>query len=283
MTDTEALWDMLDDRLLPLFRQYRRNLSDLRVDTKADDTLLSEADIAVQTAIIDTISHLFPGSEFVAEEDDWTAPTSGDPTWIVDPIDGTAEFVVPGRREFCSVVCRVDRGIPSAAYVLAPELGTGGTPISIHWAEGVTVDGQPAPPLPAADRPGRASVTRSADVPARRFESELADIGCRMKVRTTSQTLDMVRTCIDLTAWTGESQERFDLFYRTDQKIWDGAAGIGLSLAMGRSATDGRGAALVPLSEEFLNLREPVLAETVSGAEGCVRWFTELLAESRSI
>src|SRR5262245_61554838 len=116
MVDVESLWNELDDRLLPLFQQYRRNLAKLRIDTKPDDTLLSEADLTLQTAIIESISWHYPGSKFVAEEGDSAASTTGEPTWIIDPIDGTSEFVSPDRREFCSVVCRLDEGMPSAAY-----------------------------------------------------------------------------------------------------------------------------------------------------------------------
>lgn len=282
MRDVGSLWKALDEQLLPLLRRYRRNLASLQVDTKADNTLLSEADLATQTAVIETIGRHFPGSRFVAEEDEAELPSSGEPTWIIDPIDGTSEFVAPDGREFCSVVCLLEGGVPTAAYVLAPELGADRSSIAIHWAGEVTVNGQSAKPLSPTASPRRASVTRSKNSTARKFEIDLADAGCVMKTRTTSQTLDMVRTCIDLSAWTQAPESQFDLFYRPDQKVWDGAAGIGLTTAMGRTATDGRGITPVPLAQEFLNQREPIFPETITGDPNCVRWFVELLAESRS-
>ncbi|WP_330249312.1 inositol monophosphatase family protein [Nocardia sp. NBC_00565] len=282
MSDVGSLWEALDEQLLPLLRRYRRNLASLQVDRKADNTLLSEADLATQTIIIETISRYFPGSRFVAEEDEAELPSSGEPTWIVDPIDGTSQFVSADGREFCSVVCLLDAGVPVAAYVLAPELGADRTPISIHWSGEVTANGQPAKQLAQSGRPRRASVTRSKDSAARKFETDLAEIGCVMKIRTTSQTLDMVRACIDLSAWTQAAEHQYDLFYRPDQKVWDGAAGIGLAIAMGRAATDGRGISPLPLGEQFLSQREPTFAETIAGDPDCVRWFVELLAEYRS-
>ncbi|MFI6045636.1 inositol monophosphatase family protein [Nocardia sp. NPDC051321] len=282
MSDVESLWQALDEQLLPLLRRYRRNLASLQIDTKPDNTLLSEADLATQTAIIETIGRHFPGSRFVAEEDEAELPSSGEPTWIIDPIDGTSEFVATDGREFCSVVCLLKDGRPSAAYVLAPELGVDRAPITIHWSAEVTVNGQTAEPLSPSTSPRRASVTRSKDAAARKFEIDLADIGCIMKTRTTSQTLDMVRTCIDLSAWTQAPEVQFDLFYRPNQKVWDGAAGIGLATAMGRTATDGRGISPLPLGQDFLNQREPVFPETIVGDPDCVRLLVELLAESRS-
>ncbi|MEU7138402.1 inositol monophosphatase family protein [Nocardia sp. NPDC046473] len=281
LSDVGSLWKALDEQLLPLLRRYRRNLSSLQVDTKADNTLLSEADLAAQTTIVETIGQYFPRSRFVAEEDGAELPSSGELTWIIDPIDGTSEFVAPGGREFCSVVCLLEAGIPTGAYVLAPELGADRTPIMIHWSGEVIVNGQTAEPLNFSAIPRQASVTRSKDAAARKFENDLADVGCVMKTRTTSQTLDMVRTCIDLSAWTRAPEHQFDLFYRTDQKVWDGAAGIGLSMAMGRTATDGGGVSPLPLGEQFLNQREPTFPATVVGDADCVRWFVELLAESR--
>ncbi|MFC9433428.1 inositol monophosphatase family protein [Nocardia sp. NPDC057030] len=282
MRDVGSLWKALDEQLLPLLRRYRRNLASLQVDTKPDDTLLSEADLATQKAIIGTIGRHFPGSRFVAEEDETELPSSGEPTWIIDPIDGTSEFVALTGREFCSVVCLLEDGVPTAAYVLAPELGANRSPITIHWSGEVTVNGRPADPLSPTTYPRRASVTRSKNSAARKFEIGLADAGCLMKTRTTSQTLDMVRTCIDLSAWTQTPESQFDLFYRPDQKVWDGAAGIALTTAMGRTASDGHGSTPLPLTRQFLNQREPIFPETITGDPNCVRWFVELLAESRS-
>ncbi|WP_378732468.1 inositol monophosphatase family protein [Nocardia brasiliensis] len=282
MSDVGSLWKALDEQLLPLLRRYRHNLASLQVDRKEDNTLLSEADIATQTAIIQTIQRHFPGSRFVAEEDEAELSSSGEPTWVIDPIDGTSEFVSPEGREFCSVVCLLVAGMPTAAYVLAPELGVDREPVTIHWSGEVTVNGEPAKALSPAATPRRASVTRSKGSTARKFEIALAAVGCDMKTRTTSQTLDMVRTCIDLAAWTQAPEHQFDLFYRPDQKVWDGVAGIGLATAMGRTATDGHGSTPLPLGEQFLNQREPIFAETVAGDPDCVRWFVELLAESRS-
>ncbi len=280
MGGVDSLWDELDDRLLPLLRRYRRNLAELRVDTKPDSTLLSEADLAAQTLIVDAIERRFPGSGFVAEEDHSGFPLSGEPLWIIDPIDGTSEFVAAEGREFCSVICRVEAGIPTAAYILAPELGVDRSVLTIRWADTVTVNGRSAVPISAASRPRRASITRSKGSAPREFEKALAVVGSETKIRTTSQTLDMVRTCIDLSPLT-EIAQWFDLFYRPNQKVWDGAAGIGLCLAMGRAAVDGFGDEVVPIDSDLLQQRQPIFAETVAGSPECVRWFTDVLAQSR--
>jgi 3'(2'), 5'-bisphosphate nucleotidase len=273
-----SLWSALDEALLPSLRGYRQRLHTIDVTTKADRTLVSEADIAIQKLIVETILEEFPDSGFVAEEEVEHIPRRGEPMWVIDPIDGTSEFVDPAKREYCSVVCRLDSGVATGAYVLAPELGADRAPVMIHWTDHVTVNGKSAPSMPKRGGvPERASVTRSKGSTPRGFESELARVGCDMKLRTTSQTLDMVRSSIDLTHWTGEADNQFDVFYRQRQKVWDGAAGIGLATAMGRLTRNDQGVDPLPLTTEFLALDEPTFNATISGAADCVEWFLEVL------
>jgi hypothetical protein len=47
-----ALWNELEDCLLPVFAGYRSRISELPIEVKADHTLLTEADVAVQRIII---------------------------------------------------------------------------------------------------------------------------------------------------------------------------------------------------------------------------------------
>lgn len=264
--ELESLWATLDERLLPVLRDYRERLPSLKVSEKADRTLLSEADLAAQKLIVDTILEAYPNSGFVAEEDDEPIPRQGKPMWVIDPIDGTSQFVSPAGREFCSVVCRLDDGVPTAAYVLAPELGTGRSPISIQWASQVTVNGEPAKPLPARSTPIRASVTRSKNSEPRHYEAELTRVGCAMKLRTTSQTLDMVRACVDLSACTGEPEQQFDVFYRRDQKVWDSLAGIAFAMSVGRLVRDGNGQDPIPVTEDLLEVERSCQQGRLEGA-----------------
>ena len=67
-------------------------------------------------------------------------------------------------------------------------------------------------------------LTRSKDEPSRSLESGLAKIGYQLKTRTTSQTLDMVRTALDIAEFTDPPLPQFRLFVRTNQKVWDGLA-----------------------------------------------------------
>jgi len=50
------------------------------------------------------------------------------------------------------------------------------------------------------------------------YQGELLARGYRLKTRTTSQTLDMVRTCVDLAPYTDPALESFGLFYANSRR-----------------------------------------------------------------
>lgn len=71
---------------------------DLKRERKADGTWVSEADWAIEAQIRLRLSRAFPDHNILGEEEGLTAagggePNEGAPTWIVDPIDETENFI----------------------------------------------------------------------------------------------------------------------------------------------------------------------------------------------
>jgi 3'(2'), 5'-bisphosphate nucleotidase len=93
----------------------------------------------------------------------------------------------------------------------------------------------------------------------------MSEAGFELKTRTTSQTLDMVRTCVDLSEETGAAMVPFVLFYREAQKVWDGAAGMCLAQTAGLRVCDrhGRDRHIIDLD---LSTAEPTFASTLVAA-----------------
>lgn len=284
--NVDALWDSLEALLAPMFRDFRSRVHSLEVETKVDNTLLTEADIAVQEALIAAIRQVDPAGTIVAEElmqsDEAQAGFDGR-VWIIDPIDGTAEFVDSTKREFCSVVCLLEARRPVAAFVYAPEIGPSSTPVCVKhvgaediYVNGVSV-GRDAP-----RQPQQMSLTRSATAPARPFETIMDGQGFELKTRTTSQTLDMVRACVDLTRVTDPALASFALFYREQQKVWDGAAGMSLAQAVGLRVTD-RGGAPRAVIDIDLSVPEPTFASTLVGSGAAVDAFLAAVSLGSSV
>lgn len=122
--------------------------------SKADGTLVTEADRAVEAGIRARIAEEFPGHNVLGEEEGLRAAPGGPslpdaPTWIVDPIDGTRNYVKGSPVWATLVALRVD-GENAVGAVHAPALeetysaarGGGarlnGRPISVSTAAGLS-------------------------------------------------------------------------------------------------------------------------------------------------
>ncbi|MEY7848856.1 inositol monophosphatase [Natrarchaeobius sp. A-rgal3] len=95
--------------------------ADLEVSTKSDKTdVVTRADHEAQATAVDEIRSAFEGERIVAEEEGVQTTLSSDgPNWIVDPIDGTNNFVRGVPLWTTSVACVID-GEPVAASTVAP-------------------------------------------------------------------------------------------------------------------------------------------------------------------
>jgi myo-inositol-1(or 4)-monophosphatase len=97
---------------------------DLPVETKSSETdVVTAADREAQSRVVETVASSYPDETVVGEEGDLrkTVPSAGR-AWIVDPIDGTNNFV-RGIGEFATAVAAVDDGAPDAAATVLPAQG----------------------------------------------------------------------------------------------------------------------------------------------------------------
>ena len=70
------------------------DLDRLQVNTKAPNDFVTEVDHAAEAAIIDTLLAAYPGHGILAEESGTTrGARDSDYVWIIDPLDGTTNFI----------------------------------------------------------------------------------------------------------------------------------------------------------------------------------------------
>jgi histidinol-phosphatase len=93
---------------------------DLRVDTKPDLTPVSDADHAVETGLRTTLARARPDDAVLGEEFGGSTTLTGR-QWIIDPIDGTKNFV-RGVPVWASLIALLDDGVPQVGVVSAPAL-----------------------------------------------------------------------------------------------------------------------------------------------------------------
>ncbi|SCE91741.1 histidinol-phosphatase [Micromonospora chokoriensis] len=120
--DDLALAHQLADRADAISTARFRAL-DLRVEAKPDLTPVSDADTAVEREIRALLTEHRPTDGLLGEE--YGAGPSTDPAgrrWIIDPIDGTKNFV-RGVPVWATLIALYDGDRPAVGVVSAPALG----------------------------------------------------------------------------------------------------------------------------------------------------------------
>ena len=92
---------------------------DFEVKTKSDESPVTIADEAADKIISDGLRAAFPDVMLVTEEQSATHSASGDTFLIVDPLDGTKEFI-NRRGDFTVNIALVEGGLPTRGVVYAP-------------------------------------------------------------------------------------------------------------------------------------------------------------------
>ena len=95
---------------------------DFEVKTKSDESPVTIADEAADQIISDGLRAAFPDVMLVTEEQSATHSASGDTFLIVDPLDGTKEFI-NRRGDFTVNIALVEDGCPTRGVVYAPAKG----------------------------------------------------------------------------------------------------------------------------------------------------------------
>jgi myo-inositol-1(or 4)-monophosphatase len=194
--------------------------------------LVSEADLAAERAIRDIITSRRPGDAILGEEGGETQEGAG-LRWIVDPLDGTVNFLF-GVPQWCvSVAVHDDEGgVAGVVYdPIREELfaGTRGARPTLNGAE--VRGSEQAELAPALIGTGFA------------YDAGVREAQAQVVGRLLPRVRDVRRmgsAALDL-AWTAAG--RFDAFYERGVQIWDIAAGVvlckGAGLEVGELAADG--------------------------------------------
>ncbi len=119
-------YDQIAEQLVPIARNAGKLLLGLRsgpqeVSQKEDGTPSCLADIQSESLIIPALRATFPFFPIVSEERIKDESIS-DYFFLVDPLDGTADFI-NGGEEFCVNIALIHKDRPVSAVIYAPMLG----------------------------------------------------------------------------------------------------------------------------------------------------------------
>ena len=92
---------------------------DLKVRAKAEHDFVTDADQESEQLIIESIRDRFPEHLVLSEEVGWVGPSESEYRWVIDPLDGTSNFLKGLPIWSVSIACR-DRHQTVAAAVYDP-------------------------------------------------------------------------------------------------------------------------------------------------------------------
>ena len=98
----------------------RFQATDLVVDTKPDLTPVTEADRDAERAIRDRLAEARPGDAVLGEE--YGSTGGGGRQWVLDPIDGTKNYV-RGMPVWATLIALREDGVTTTGVVSAPAIG----------------------------------------------------------------------------------------------------------------------------------------------------------------
>jgi myo-inositol-1(or 4)-monophosphatase len=219
--------------------------------TKSSDTdPVTRADVAAQQVIADIIVKARPGDAIFGEEG-LDRPGDSGWRWIVDPLDGTVNYLYGRDQWSVSIALQDPDGTTVAGVVLAPALGRTYTAAR---GSGCWLDGQRLAVRPGTDLAHAVigtgfsydAGTRAAQAAVlTRLLPSVADIR-----RCGSAALDLADV----------ASGRIDAFYEDDLSPWDWAAGALLAAEAGASVSELPG----PGGRSGILAATPVLAGPLS-------------------
>ena len=92
------------------------------VTRKADNSEVTDIDRATEQAIVASLNSARPDYGIYGEEFGTSGPANAEATWVIDPIDGTTNFV-RGVPVWATLIALVHNGVPVLGVVSAPAMG----------------------------------------------------------------------------------------------------------------------------------------------------------------
>jgi myo-inositol-1(or 4)-monophosphatase len=249
-------------RAAAVLEEWRQRFA---VREKGRFDLVTDADVASQQVIRTYLAERFPDHAFLGEEDAQTHGRPGPdapPTWIVDPIDGTTNYV-----HDCPLYC-VSIGLQVAGELVV----------------GVVLDPSRSELFAAARGQGawlnsrRLSTSRVA-----RLEEALLSTGFPTDLRGQERTLDwwrffslraqsLRRTGSTALNMAYVAAGRFDGYWAFDNHVWDVAGAVVLVREAGGIVTNVDGTTFDPYTPDGLasnGALHPLLVEALRGDPRC--------------
>jgi len=199
-------------------RSFER-LDRITIESKGTNDFVSEVDRKAEREIIYHLSKSYPDHKFVAEESGVSGEENAEYEWIIDPLDGTTNFIHGIPHFSVSVACRY-RGTLEHAVVLNP---ISNEEFTASRGKGAMLNGRRIRVTP---RKGLDGALIGTGIPFNGFALEHIEeyMSCMREIA--GQTAGIRRPGSAALDLSYVAAGRFDGFWEMNLKPWDMAAGV---------------------------------------------------------
>lgn len=116
--------DIAEQAGAAILQIYQQDTAAFNISDKADDSPLTAADLAAHQLIVQALQRLTPDLPILSEEAadiSWDIRKTWQRYWLVDPLDGTKEFI-QRNGEFTVNIALIEQGEPVLGVIHAPVL-----------------------------------------------------------------------------------------------------------------------------------------------------------------
>ena len=210
------------------------NLELVKVDEKGRHDFVTEVDRRSEEMIIEQIKKAFPDHRFLGEEGGTSGDRSSDVEWIIDPLDGTTNFVRGIPHVAISIACKI-KGRLEHAVVVEPFKRE---EFTASRGDGARLNGRR---IRVSGRTQEAGALYATGIPFSNpsFAEMENYLACMHEFADNSSGIRRLGVAsLDL-AYLAAG--RFDVFWEMHLKPWDIAAGVLIVREAGGMVSDFRG------------------------------------------
>ena len=209
-----------------------KKLHKLKVEKKGSTDYVTEVDRGVEQIIFEDIKSYYPEHNFLGEESGEEINNSN-VTWILDPIDGTTNFI-NGFPHYCISLCASVNGVSTHGVIIDP---TRREEFSASKGKGAQLNGERIRVSDQKNLTDALLSCSSRSTPEQNYKYNL--LGTFMELYKNEITIRRTGcTALDL-AYIGAG--RLDGFWGNGLKPWDVAAGIVIAEEAGALLSDFHG------------------------------------------
>lgn len=202
-----------------LIEQALERVDLVRIEEKGRNDFVSEVDRKAEREIVNILSKAYPDHRFFGEESGSTGPAEAEYEWIIDPLDGTTNFLHGIPQFAVSIACKY-KGVLQHGVIVDPVKRE---EFTASRGKGATLNGRR---MRVSTRTSLQGAVIGTGIPFIGYPLQNIDAYAECMKEIAGQTAGIRRAGAASLDLAYVAAGRFDGFWEIGLKEWDMAAGV---------------------------------------------------------